>query len=179
MIDGAGMGARGRRLLIAAALAIVAVVAGTLLALGATRGFERGAAMPAAGSEVAADPVGPQPAPVARNAPAIVAPTPAPVEAAGSEDEPVEDEPIEDEDTGRIAGAIARTTQKALRRGEAVRWHKAGREGLVDVGEPHVVDGRLCRNVTAVILGEEEATASRSHLWCAIDEDAREWAPGP
>jgi hypothetical protein len=173
----AGLTARQKIWALAGGLALVAILIGTALALGITGGFKSGAVLPQAGSEAPTNPVGPLPPPVGRAAPRIVKPAPPPLPAPAIADEAPQTAPVEDEDADRIAGAIARTARKALRRGEPVRWHKAGEEGYVSVGEPSFAGGRMCRTVTAVILTDSGERQSGTHLWCALDEDGDDWAP--
>ena len=160
--------ARLRRLAIAGAVLAVAVLLGALIGGRTTSGFAGRYTVPSAGAPIPAGAAGPLPPPVAATPPRP-APPPPPVAT------DVADAPPVDEDADRIADAIDRATRKALRRGEPVRWHKAGERGYVTVSEP-VDDGeRLCRNVSATIESDDGAVRSSTHLWCSADGD--DWEP--
>jgi hypothetical protein len=168
-----------RKPALAALFVAAAVLAGLILAW---RGEYKGRyAVPTAGSDAAqrhAPPPIPTPAPRPAVTPPPAAPALAPPPAAEA---PVDDTAQEDadDDQRRIASAIDHAVRKALRRGESVRWHKAGQEGFIMVSEPRDGPDRTCRNVTATMLNDHGQTLSNAHLWCAPIDDEDEWSPVP
>lgn len=166
-----------------AALAGLFLVAAVLLGLVlAYRGDYRGKyAVPAAGDDKALSlPPPPIPTPAPRPVlapPVAAAPAPAADPAPGDEEADADSDDRQD-DQRRIAKAIDHAVRKALRRGETVRWHKAGEEGVVMVSEARDDAERSCRNVTATILDDHGQTLSNAHLWCTPLDD-EDWEPAP
>jgi surface antigen len=171
------------------ALAALFVAAAVLLGLVlAWRGEFRGKyAVPTAGHDsalsLAPPPIAtptPRPAVASAARPAITAPAPpeATDAADGGDDDARQSTEDAQDDQRRIARAIDHAVHKALRRGETVRWHKAGQEGFVMVSEARDDPDRTCRNVTATVLDGHGQTLSNAHLWCTpiYDDD---WQPVP
>lgn len=161
----------GKTQALAALLAIgIAIGCGVLAGLFGTGHFDGRYAVPVQGD--APHVVTPSPVAAARPAPPPKTVPPPPVVAAAPLPPDRTGETDEDEDGDRIADAIGRATQKALDRGEPVRWHKAGRSGFVVVSEAQYYPGRSCRSVSATIVDDEGGqTRSAPHLWCQSDED--------
>jgi surface antigen len=83
--------------------------------------------------------------------------------------------PSIDDDRDRMAAAIEKAARKALRRGEPVRWHKAGQRGYVVVSDARDYGERTCRNVSATINSDNGPAQSSSHPWCTTPDG--DWAP--
>jgi hypothetical protein len=167
-----GQGRRARWLV---GLLVAAIVVG-LLAAWLSRGEFKGRyAVPALGADH-------PDMPARQAAPAVIRPvalprtTPSAPSPTATEPQPA---PAEEDDApgdaDRMARAIDKAARKALRRGEPVRWHKAGESGYVVVSEPRDVGDRTCRNVSATIDGDDGRTQPSSHLWCTSDGD--DWEP--
>ncbi len=115
-------------------------------------------------------------APVASPPPARVRPAPPPLPPMVAEqDDPAAMQDEDDGDAARMARSIDKAARKALRRGETVRWHKAGKEGYVVVSDIRDYGDRACRNVSATINGDTGPTQSSAHLWCTTPNG--DWAP--